>query len=213
MALTVSDEDFIAREVQALKQLRRISTSQGGPGALTLDPDLPPTAAGSASHWIPEGDPSQPGSQSPTEEDTSHLFWVPAHLHPELAPQEFRAFLKEHARAVPDEDEGGDSVSNLNESSAPLSRSPSSASGLGRRKSMLSRQYKPAIGDGVEEEKVVESRPTRRKSIYDHVNHLTIKDFQKLEELAEEASKSDDPTKLRSVLRRSMSLTTPSSMF
>ena len=32
---------------------------------------------------------------------------------------------------------------------------------------------------------------------------LSISDLQKLEELAEEAAQSDDPSKLRSVLRRS----------
>lgn len=72
---------------------------------------------------------------------------------------------------------------------------------------MLSRQYKPSANDGVgegEEEKVVPLR--RNRTSYVNVPQLTINDLQKLEELAEEASQSDDPSKLRSVLRRSLSL-------
>lgn len=71
---------------------------------------------------------------------------------------------------------------------------------------MLSRQYKPSANDGVgeTEETVVPLR--RNRSSYASVPQLTINDLQKLEELAEEASQSDDPSKLRSVLRRSLSM-------
>jgi hypothetical protein len=80
--------------------------------------------------------------------------------------------------------------------------------GLGRRRSMLSRQYKPREGDGEEEEKIVPVKRTR--SIYNKSGpQLTISDLQKLESLADQASKSNDPTKLRSVIRRSMSLNLP----
>ena len=81
------------------------------------------------------------------------------------------------------------------------------SSGLGRKRSMLSRQYKPSANDGVgeQEEKVVPLR-RNRSSYVNAIPQLTISDLQKLEELAEEASQSDDPTKLRSVLRRSLSL-------
>ena len=72
---------------------------------------------------------------------------------------------------------------------------------------MLSRQYKPSANDGVgeQEEEVVPLR-RNRTSYVPPVPQLTISDLQKLEELAEEASKSDDPSKLRIVLRRSLSL-------
>lgn len=198
----------IQREVEALRDIRRRSTTQGGPGSLVLDPDLPNEASPSSptpSYWTSSS--SNPGLT--TDEDSSsssheggsestgstddpfHLFWVPASLHPEIAPTEFRAFLKEHARTPPGEAGGN------------LSRSTSS--GLGRRTSMLSRQYRPKDGDESEEEKVVPTRRSRN-SIYHQVPQLTISDLQKLEELAEEASASDDPTKLRTVLRRSLSL-------
>lgn len=71
---------------------------------------------------------------------------------------------------------------------------------------MLSRQYDPTKdGSSSEDEHVVPIR--RNRSIYGHQGpQLTISDLQKLEELAEEASQSRDPSKLRSVLRRSISL-------
>ena len=55
---------------------------------------------------------------------------------------------------------------------------------------MLSRQYKPSPNDGVEDEHVVPIR-RNRSSIYNTGPQLTISDLQKLEELAEEASKSE----------------------
>ncbi|KAK7030685.1 Zds-C domain-containing protein [Favolaschia claudopus] len=195
----------IEREVEALKDLRRRSTA---PGALTLDPDLPnqnppsPTApyrspdAGPSARPSPDPTPSQ----DPNSDDPLHLFWVPASLHPEIAPAEFRAFLKEHARNPPPEDEPTD-----------LRRAPSSSSyssGLGRKKSMLSRQYQPSDKDDSADDTVVPLR--RNRSIFSSNQNqgpqLTISDLQKLEELAEHASTSDDPAKLRNILRRSLSL-------
>ena len=206
----------IEREFEALRDIRRRSTTQGGPGTLLLDPDLPaqpPTTAPplSPQAWASAAvsdsktsptksreDDSGSSSESATTlaDDPFHLFWVPAHLHPELAPSEFRAFLKEHARGPPD------GLVSLSRSS---SASSSTSTGLGRRRSMLSRPYKPQANDGVEEEHVV---PIQRKnSIYSNEGpQLTISDLQKLEELAEEASKSNDPTKLRKAIRRSLSL-------
>ncbi|KAH9928779.1 hypothetical protein B0H21DRAFT_814200 [Amylocystis lapponica] len=195
----------IQREVEALRDIRRRSTA-GGPGSLILDPDLPSSSSQSAqtAYWSPTDDSSSStsheddsdaGSSDPGD-DPFHLFWVPARLHPEIAPQEFRAFLKEHARAPGDE--GG-----------MLERSASvGSSGLGRKKSMLSRQYRPSANDGVEdsEEPVVPIRRNRSSILGNPGPQLTINDLQKLEALAEEASASDDPTRLRSVLRRSLSL-------
>lgn len=196
------------REFEALRDIRRRSTAHGGPGTLVLDPDLPAsqpkaTAPFSPQAWTADnGSPSSARSHGDDEgangdngsgaDDPIQLFWVPAHLHPELAPSEFRAFLKEHARAPAD-------------GSTSLGRSSSAASSLGRKRSMLSRQYKPRENDDAEEEKVVPLR--RNKSIFQHEGpQLTISDLQKLEELADRAAKSEDPTQLRRLLRRSMSL-------
>ncbi|KAL5492162.1 hypothetical protein ACEPAI_3609 [Sanghuangporus weigelae] len=204
----------IEREFEALRDIRRRSSSQGGPGSLILDPDLPaeqPTTAPpplSPQAWATTNAAStklstregEDGAANPVLDDPFHLFWVPAHLHPELAPGEFRAFLKEHAHAAPAD---GSSGTNLG---TALSRVSSASSGLGRKRSMLSRQYKPRENDGVEEEENVVPLQ-RHKSIYAREGpQLTISDLQKLEELADEASKSEDPTKLRRVLRRSLTL-------
>ena len=204
----------IQREVEALRDIRRRSTAQGGPGALIIDPDLPshpapPSPTGS--YWT-STTPSLSDGDSPTSslsddatpdqnpnnpaDDPFHLFWVPASLHPEIAPAEFRAFLKEHA---------ADGSTALQRSSSTVSTS-SNLSGLGRKKSMLSRQYRPTENDGIENEQVVPLR-RNRSSIYANAGpQLTISDLQKLELLAEEASQSDDPSKLRNILRRSLSL-------
>ena len=216
----------ILREVEALRDLRRRSTN---PGALVIDPDLPNQSSLSSPTWSPksptlksptfssanadtdsigsssEGSSSSDSGSRPTEapnnpsDDPFHLFWVPASLHPEIAPAEFRAFLKDHARSPSDGSETSE------ESLSPSSLSSSSS--LNRKRSMLSRQYRPKLNDGVEEENVVPLK--RNRSILYPTNpgpQLTISDLQKLEELAEEASVNDDPSRLRNVLRRSLSL-------
>lgn len=193
----------IQREVEALRDIRRRSTAQGGPGSLILDPDLPSEGSQSqAAYWSPTDESSSSSHDShseahsvPPTDDPFHLFWVPARVHPELAPREFKEFLLQHSRTP-------------TETSNVLGRSTSVGStDLGRKRSMLSRQYKPAPNDGVGEEEDDEVVPLRRnRTSYASVPQLTINDLQKLEELAEEASKSDDPSKLRSVLRRSLSM-------
>ncbi|KAG9079525.1 hypothetical protein FS749_008447 [Ceratobasidium sp. UAMH 11750] len=138
---------------------------------------------------------------SADDDDSAHLFWVPAHLHPEIAPSEFRAFLKEHARAA----DAGDGAESTASTSTGTESTPFpgparalSNSGLGRKKSMLSRQYRPSADDTDDE-----PQPVRRSrsSIYGGPQ-LTIGDLQKIDELAQDA----DPAKLRAVLRRSLSL-------
>lgn len=204
----------IQREVEALRDIRRRSSTQGGPGALILDPDLPnpssppsPTtnywsATSASQQQLNDGDSSSGSHEdsSSSEErvvssdDPFHLFWVPARLHPEIAPAEFRSFLKEHARTPPPD------------GSTPIGRSLTTVSpALERRRSMLSRQYKPPDTDDVEEETIVPIR--RSRTVLTHAGpQLTINDLQRLEELAEEATKDGDPSKFRTVLRRTLSL-------
>ncbi len=196
-------QDEIQREVENLRDIKRRSTLQGGPGVLILDPDLPTpgaqAAAAQASYWNPSDDSSSDshshedasGSDS-SSDDPLHLFWVPANMHPEIDPGQFRAFLKEHAHAPTE---------------ATLGRSESLGSAsLGRKKSMLSRQYRPSENDGIEDEHVVPLRRNRSSLYASSGPQLTIKDLEKLDELVEEASQSRDPSKLRSVLRRSLSM-------
>ena len=182
----------ILREVEALRDIKRRSTVQSG----VLDPDLPAVSSdssSSAAYWDNAASSSHAGGSEDEPnlaDDPFHLFWVPARLHPEIAPAEFRQFLKEHARDGP----------------TTLARSSSlSSEGLGRKKSMLSRQYDPSVKDETDDE-VMPMRRNRTSRYANPVPQLTINDLQKLEELAEEASTSHDSTKLRSVLRRSLSL-------
>ncbi|KAF5351527.1 hypothetical protein D9758_007237 [Tetrapyrgos nigripes] len=195
----------IQREVEALRDIRRRSTA---PGALAIDPDLPAQSSSSSNpYWSGDDSSSNEEGSSTTShasdstadtDDPFHLFWVPASVHPEIAPAEFRAFLKEHSRSPPP----GDGPAPTRSSSLSVS------SGLGRKRSMLSRQYSPSENDGVgeTEEKIVPLRRNRTGRFANQGPQLTINDLQKLEELAEEASETNDPTKFRNILRRSLSL-------
>ncbi|KAA1469116.1 hypothetical protein DENSPDRAFT_878673 [Dentipellis sp. KUC8613] len=213
-ALMQPSQDEIQREVENLRDIRRRSTAQGG---LVIDPDLPATtaqgAAAAAAYWSPTAtDDSSSGdshsndgtdeSASTASDDPFHLFWVPARMHPEIDPAQFRAFLKEHARAPAD---GGAPLGRTNSMSS-LASTSSGASGLGRKKSMLSRQYQPSEHEQPEDERVVPLRRNRTSYYQASGPQLTIRDLEKLDELAEEASNSSDPSKLRSVLRRSLSM-------
>lgn len=232
--------------------------------------------------------------------DPSHLFWVPASIHPEISPSDFRKFLQEHAsRAVRDHEVSSPSSSSPSTSSPPspsssssssnFSTSPSSASSnspidsnaihnpmlrgnnqqkdnnsnetlsptsqllsrstsLARRGSTLRRQYTPDSEDDTASDSASTSRsqatpqpgrsssqildpddiplgsplgpgagvggsPIRSKSMRtklgdtsDKAPTLSLDDLQKLERLAEEASLSQDPSRLRHALRRTMSV-------
>lgn len=218
MTCIVDTELEIRREVEALRDIRRRSSSQGGPGSLPLDPDLPNAPPSPPSPLSPQAWTQQESNEgvSPAEQDLvladpSHLFWVPAHLHPELAPAEFRAFLQQHARNPETALQPAD-----DRPTGQVGRSSSlrSSSSLSRRRSMLSRQYEPQPNDGVEREddSIKPDLQRKRSRAYGVQSpQLSINDLQKLEELADEASRSDDPSKLRSVLRRSLSLNVPPS--
>lgn len=198
----------IQREVEVLRDLRRRSTT---PGALTIDPDLPnqpPSTSPTKERnlhdaWPGDSSSADISTEHPTTaaDDPFHLFWVPASVHPEIAPDQFRAFLKEHARNPSAEGSG---------TGIGRSTSLSAAAELGRKRSMLSRQYTPQVDDGVENEHVVPLR-RNRTSVYARTGpELTINDLQRMEELAEE----EDTTKLRTMLRRSISLNvSPSGTF
>ncbi|SPC62496.1 uncharacterized protein UHOD_04294 [Ustilago sp. UG-2017b] len=186
-------------------------------------------------------------SQSQSPKDPSHLFWVPASVHPEISPTDFRNFIKEHAARAVNQHTGQD-VHVTNDTLPPLAvgdspiaqrlnsvrqqqqerRSQQSgdargtligrATSLSRRGSTLRRQYRPEndIDDG-EEDKV--PRPLQRnrsgliRGTYGlAIPNLTIDDLQRLEAAAEEASQTQDPAMLRSVLRRTLSLNTTPDM-
>ncbi|BEJ15102.1 hypothetical protein CspHIS471_0408690 [Cutaneotrichosporon sp. HIS471] len=198
--MSAISEQELEREVRTLKHLRRRSATGTGPGELPLDPDLPPP------------DSFQQGSEamqySSNDDVTlsldgdSGLFWVPAHLHPELAPGEFRNFLKTHT-VDPDADGSDTDEATLARSPSWLARSRSMSVHLNRKKSMLSKQYTPRPGDNVETERV----PVRRGSLAARHTEQgpTLRDLQKLEELVDDPEFTQNPDKMREVLRRSLS--------
>jgi hypothetical protein len=120
----------------------------------------------------------------------SSLFWLPARLHPEIAPQEFRNFLKEQTNPE-----------NL------LKRHGQ----LARRKSTLSKQYTPSTDDGVPV-----AGEEAASSLAKQTEQLTLSDLQRLEELTSELGSGpsqESDARLRSLLHRSMSLGTLAGLF
>lgn len=117
----------VAQELSNLQALRRMSMSAHAAG----DPDLP-----DLNSVIIPGPPAHDAS----EDDAAKLFWVPARLHPELAPKEFKTFLESKAEQI--KRRSGD-LSSLSTSSSMTLRHTSvgsSSSGLSRKKSMLSKE-------------------------------------------------------------------------
>lgn len=125
-----SNPAAVAQELDNLAAIRRMSMDVTATG----DPDLP-------SFNFPV--PSIAPSPSDDENDTSRLFWVPAHLHPELAPKEFKSFLESKSDHI--KRRSGDS------SSLSPERQNSNSS-LTRKRSMLSKQIDSGQGytDGAE---------------------------------------------------------------
>lgn len=116
--LTTND---VAQELKNLRTLRRLSLD----GA-KLDPDVPPQNY-EVAPTIKKGH---------DEEDSigNSLYWVPARIHPELAPQEWQSFVQKT---------GG----HVEESFDSLLRSPSIKRGLTRSKSLLSREVNEKSAD------------------------------------------------------------------
>lgn len=115
----------VQQELSNLAAIRRMSMNVDVAG----DPDLPSFSA---------------GSPNSVDEDPNRLFWVPARLHPELAPKEFKSFLDSKADAI---------KRRSNEFTEPdqLGRSLSGGSAsLRRTKSRLSRQIDNTGGQGAE---------------------------------------------------------------
>lgn len=133
----------VAQELSNLQALRRMSMDVHAAG----DPDLP--------SLNPAAIPNAP-SPTASDDDSSRLFWVPARLHPELAPKEFKTFLESKAEQI--KRRSGD-LSSLG--SSPMSSRANSLSsnnsGLARKKSMLSREVNSSAGfqDGAD---IIEQR-------------------------------------------------------
>ena len=126
-----SNPNAVAQELSNLAAIRRMSMDVNASG----DPDLPSFPS---NFGVPTAPP-----MSSDPDDASRLYWVPASVHPELAPMEFKTFLDRK-------------VSSLKRRSEESSLSPDglqpggSSASLRRRKSMLSRQIDNSGGRGAD---------------------------------------------------------------
>lgn len=130
----------VAQELSNLQAIRRMSMNVDA-----ADPDLPSFNSGI-------GMPSVAPSHSADENDTSRLFWVPARLHPELAPKDYKTFVEDRVDRIKRRSGDDDKLS-----PAGVERSGSRSSlrrneSLGRRKSMLSKAVETPgdLKDGAE---------------------------------------------------------------
>lgn len=165
-----SDPAAVAQEMVNLQALRRMSMVDNA----TNDPDLP---SYNTSHM-----PTVAPTGSDDEDDTSRLFWVPASLHPELAPKEFKTFLEKR-------------IGEIKRTAGDGSLSPNalqrhgSGGGLRRKKSMLSRQIDNRGGRGAEGYEDGAELLERKRSQSGQVkSSLKVADLQELDELAQDPS-------------------------
>ncbi|KAJ5221184.1 uncharacterized protein N7469_010071 [Penicillium citrinum] len=157
-----SDPAAVVQELNNLAAIRRMSMDV----AATGDPDLPSYGSN-----LPV--PSTPPSPTADENDASRLFWVPASLHPELAPKEFKSFLESKADLI--KRKSGDY-------SALGPDRQGSGSGLRRKRSMLSRQIDNSSGytDGAE-------RLERKRSSSSRRDGMLSPNLQELETLVDDS--------------------------
>ncbi|KAF9423025.1 40S ribosomal protein S4, partial [Entomortierella beljakovae] len=117
-------------------------------------------------------------------ENPSHLFWVPFHLHPEIAPNEYNNWLSK--RGV-DSNGGGGILAARKES-------------VNRRKSVLSSQFNP-YEDEDEESDDTKPMPTtilEEQSVIEH-------DIKRVASLSESHTRPNAPLKTRTSIRRKLS--------
>ena len=166
-----SNPNAVAQELSNLAAIRRMSMDVNASG----DPDLPsfPSNFGMPTAPPIDADP----------DDASRLYWVPASVHPELAPMEFKTFLDKK-------------VNSLKRRSEESSLSPDglqpggSSASLRRRKSMLSRQIDNSGGrgaDGYQDGAEVLDR--KRSQAGNQVVNAGITNLQDLESLVNEPEK------------------------
>ena len=175
----------VAQELSNLQALRRMSMDV----AATGDPDLPALNV-----------PGSPPSPTAGDEDTSRLFWVPARVHPELAPKEFKAFLENKAEQIK-RNSGEFSLVDepMAQRSASLGVGP--ATSLRRKKSMLSRQIDNSNGRGgegyedgaeiLERKRSMSTRPQRKNPNLRELEQL-VTDPQKLQRLSLETAQQQN---------------------
>lgn len=168
-----SDPAAVAQELSNLQALRRMSMDVGN----TSDPDLPSFQGVSLMPSVaPTGDDD--------EDDPSRLFWVPARVHPELAPMEFKTFLENRVQTI--KRRSGEQTT-----LSPDGAERGGSGSLRRKKSMLSRQIDNDGGRGAIGYKDGAEQLERKKSLStNHSPELKIADLQELDALVRDPSKA-----------------------
>ncbi|KAL8697977.1 MAG: hypothetical protein Q9201_006820 [Fulgogasparrea decipioides] len=141
-----TNPEAVAQELSNLQALRRMSMNANTAG----DPDLP---SFNSNFGIPA-----PPSGGADEDDRARLFWVPARIHPELAPTEFKTFIDSKVNSI--KRRSGDG--SLSPDGLPRG---GSGGGLRRKKSMLSRQIDNSGGRGAEGYQDGAERLDRKRSL------------------------------------------------
>ncbi|KAG9256812.1 putative telomere silencing protein Zds1 [Emericellopsis atlantica] len=185
----IDNPNDIAQELSNLQALRRMSMDVGN----MKDPDMPPMALSKMPAIAPSGDDD--------EADPSRLLWVPARVHPELAPSEFQSFLETRVKSIRRTSRDGLSPpdGDVNRSNSTLSLTPGGGS-LRRQKSMLSRQV-----DNSPDSSYVDGadRLERQRSKGPHSRELSIEDLVKdpnktVQQLAQETQQIPEGTDVNS---------------
>lgn len=145
---------------------------------------------------------SEPLSFDSPEINASHasqLLWVPAHVHPEIAPQEWKTFVQNKVAEIKAE------YSDPSSKSSDNSTARGKSSKIHRRNSRLSRQIKDqdSYTDGAD---ILEKRKSR-DALNDQLSDPTIKSLSnQLKSLGELESLAMDPLELARSLSMNTSL-------
>lgn len=154
----IDNPNDIAQELSNLQALRRLSMDVGN----RVDPDMPMTFSSI---------PSIAPSGNDDENDPSRLLWVPARVHPELAPSEFKSFLENRVNSI--RRRSGESFL-----SAEADGESNESSSLRRRKSMLSHQIDNSSGSGAEGYMDGAERLERQRSRHgNHARELSLEEL------------------------------------
>ncbi|KAJ5513397.1 hypothetical protein N7463_002949, partial [Penicillium fimorum] len=162
-----SNPAAVVQELNNLAAIRRMSMDVAAAG----DPDLPGFAS--------------PPSPSADEDDASRLFWVPARLHPELAPKEFKSFLDSKADHI---------KRRSGEYSTLGCERQGSGGGLNRKRSMLSRQIDNSSGytDGADRLEHQRSQSSKRAG-------MLSPNLQQLESLVDDSQPINKESLVRGI--------------
>ena len=153
-----SNPAAVAQELSNLQALRRMSMDASS----ASDPDLPGFSL--SNFTAPTG--------ADDDLDARRLFWVPARLHPELAPEGWKAFVEAKVKEIRSPSGGKDGFLSAGNQGGQT--------GLRRKKSMLSRQIDNTGGKAAEQYEDGAERLERRRSQNGGGGMLKVSDLENL---------------------------------